>query len=159
MSRQKGASLNPAWIEAVSTLVDRSPYFSLLGMEVLELTPGTSRLRIEVGEKHLQPFGMVHGGVFASLIDAAGFWAVYPQLAPETSATTLEMKLNYLAPAQEGMMLGLGRTVKQGRNIALAEARVEDGQGRLLAHGSVTLMLLNGMSFNQGKRLPPKFLP
>lgn len=157
MSRAEKA-LNPAWVKAVSALVGRSPYFTLLDMQVRELTPGNSLLRIEVGEKHLQPFGMVHGGVFASLIDAAGFWAVYPQLEPEVSATTLEMKLNYLAPAREGVMLGLGRTVKLGRSIALAEGRVEDEQGRLLAHGSVTLMLLRNLSLDGGDSLPPKFL-
>ena len=52
------------------------------------------------------------------------------------------MKLNYLAPAQDGRLIGMGRTIKTGRTLGLADARIEDQKGRLLAHGTVTIMVL-----------------
>lgn len=151
-------ALNPAWVTAVSQLVDQSPYFQLQSMRITDLGPGTSRLEIALDHKHLQPFGMVHGGVFSSLVDAAGFWALYTQTSPGLGLTTVEMKLNYLAPAVTGRLVGLGRALKLGKTLGLAEARVEDHDGRLLAHGTVTLMALDSLSLGGQACLPPKFL-
>lgn len=151
-------TLNPAWVAAVSALVGQSPYFRLQSMVIAGLGPGTSRLEIALGDKHLQPFGLVHGGVFSSLVDAAGFWALYTQTDPRLGLTTVEMKLNYLAPAAAGRLIGLGRAIKLGKTLGLAEARVEDQEGRLLAHGTVTLMALESLSLGGQEGLPPKFL-
>ena len=151
--------LNPAWTAAVAQLVNGCPYFDLQSMRVAELAAGTCRLEIDLARKHLQPFGLVHGGVLASLVDAAGFWALYTQTDPGLGLTTVEMKLNYLAPAVEGMLVGLGRSVKMGRTLGLAETRVEDQTGRLLAHGTVTLMVMKDLSMLGEAELPPKFIP
>ncbi len=150
--------VNPAWAEAIGRLVNPCPYFDLQSMEIRELAWGRSRLEIELGRKHLQPFGLVHGGVFSSLVDAAGFWALYTQAPPGQGMTTVEMKLNYLAAAQEGRLVGLGRAIKLGRTLGLAETRVEDGQGNLLAHGTVTMMVLPQLGLQGDDQLPPKFL-
>lgn len=63
--------LNPKYKEAVTKVVNRSPYFSLLSMEIQDIKWGTSLLEVQLEEKHLQPFGNVHGGIVASVIDAA----------------------------------------------------------------------------------------
>ena len=138
--------------------VNASPYFQQQAMEIKELTLGASRVEIALARKHLQPFGKVHGGVYSSLVDAAGFWACYTLLEPGQSLTTVEMKLNYLAPTQEGLMVGLGRCIKQGRSLGLADARVEDQDGRLLAHGIVTVMAISDPPLEGQDGLPPKFL-
>jgi len=101
---------------------------------------------------------MVHGGVFSSLIDAAGFWAVYSQANEGVGMTTVELKLNYLAPAVSGRLIGLGRCIKLGRNLGLGEARIENEDGRLLAHGTTTVMVQTGMSLSDKVRDIPKFL-
>jgi len=54
--------LNPKYTEAISKIVNRSPYFELLSMEIKDLQLGTSLLEVQLGEKHLQPYGTVHGG-------------------------------------------------------------------------------------------------
>lgn len=150
--------LNPEWVEAIQKVVNPCPYFALQSMEIAELTPGGSRLEIVLEHKHLQPFGIVHGGVFSSLIDAAGFWALFADAPEGVGMTTVEMKLNYLAPsAGNGRLIGLGRALKLGRTLGLAEARVEDEAGRLLAHGTVTLMVLPDLKLLGGE-LPAKFI-
>ena len=50
-------SLNPKYKEALSTLINRSPYFSLLSMEIKDLEWGTCILEVELQEKHLQRVG------------------------------------------------------------------------------------------------------
>ena len=88
--------LNPAYLQAVYDQVNACPYFSLLSMEIKMLEWGESRIEVAVQEKHLQPFGLVHGGVFSSLIDATAYWAVYPQIDEGVGMTPVEMKLNCL---------------------------------------------------------------
>ena len=90
--------LNPEYIDSIKKMVNNCPYFTLISMEIKELGIGKSVLEVQVKEKHLQPFEMVHGGVFSSLMDAAIFWAVYPQIQDGLGLTTVELKINYLAP-------------------------------------------------------------
>src|SRR4030043_1721518 len=72
--------LNPKYTEVISNVVNQSPYFSLLSMKIKDLEWGTSVLEVQLEEKHLQPFGYVHGGAIASGMGAATFWAVFPQV-------------------------------------------------------------------------------
>ena len=61
-----------------------------IGVDWLELDPDGARARIEVAAMHLQPYGIVHGGVYSSLAEsltsAATYEAVKPSLAPATRA-------------------------------------------------------------------------
>jgi len=151
-------TLNPAYVEAVRPVVNRSPYFSLISMEIGSLRWGESLIEVAVQEKHLQPFGMVHGGVYSSVVDAAAFWAVYPQIEEEVGMTTVEMKLNFLAPSSGGRLVARGRSLRVGKTLCLAEASVEDGKGLLLAHGLATMMILRDLKIHGHKDLPPKFI-
>ncbi len=151
MPKQK---LNPKYVEAVATLVNQSPYFVLLSMEIKDLQWGSCLMEVALGEKHLQPFGNVHGGAIASVVDAAAFWAVFPQLERGIGLTTVEMKLNYLAPAQKGRLVAQGRCIKIGRTLSLGETRVRNGEGGLVAHGTATMMVVPDLSIPGYENLP-----
>jgi uncharacterized protein (TIGR00369 family) len=147
--------LNPRYTEAVAMLVNRCPYFLLLSMEIKDLQWGTCLLEVELGEKHLQPFGKVHGGAIASVVDAAAFWAVLPQVEKGMGLTTVEMKLNYLAPAEKGKLVAQGRSIKMGRSLALGETYVRNGEGVLVAHGTATMMVVPDLHIPGCENLPP----
>lgn len=150
--------LNPAYVKAVSEKINTCPYFTLISMEIKELDWGRCRLEVVVQEKHLQPFGSVHGGVYSSLVDAAAFWAVYSQVDEDLGMTTVELKLNYLAPASQGHMIAIGKSIKVGKVLCLGEASIEDETGKLLAHGTSTMMILKDVKIKGSLGLPPKFL-
>jgi len=147
--------LNPDYVKAVCRIVNRSPYFDLLSMEVRDLEWGTSLLEVELEEKHLQPFGNVHGGVMASVVDAATFWAVFPQVERGKGLTTVEIKVNYLAPVQKGKLVARGQSIKLGRTLALGEARITDSKGKLVSHGTATMMVLPEVNLEGYEDLPP----
>jgi len=153
---------NPAYIEKISRMVNSCPYFELLSMKLQEVDIGCCVLEIDLASKHLQPFGVVHGGVFASIIDAAAFWAVFYKVEDAgTGVTTVDLKLNYLAPASpeaSGRLIARGQCIKLGRTLGYADARVTDESGQLLAHGSSTLILLPGKGLSADEPLPPKFI-
>ena len=149
---------NPEYIERVNRLVNRSPFFELLSMKIIDIGPGFSVVEIELSQKHLQPFGFVHGGVFASIVDAAAFWAIFYQIENQNAgATTVDVKLNYLAPAVSGKLIAKGRQIKLGKTLGYAEAEVSTESGKLLAHGTSTLILLPGKGLTADPPLPSKF--
>jgi uncharacterized protein (TIGR00369 family) len=150
--------LNPSYVQAVSDIANLCPYFSLLSMSIREIEIGQSLLHVDVQNKHLQPFGAVHGGVFASIIDAAAFWAVFPEVDEDLSMTTVDLKVNYLAPAQGGKLIAKGRRIKVGKTLALGEAEVSNEEGKTLAHGTSILMILRNPEMEIAPSLPPKFL-
>jgi uncharacterized protein (TIGR00369 family) len=151
--------INPHYAEMVKQVVNESPYFRLLSMELREFDIGTSLVEIDLQEKHLQPFGAVHGGVFATIIDATTFWAVYAEVDERSGMTSVDLKLNYLAPAAApGRLIARGRRIKIGKTLGLGEAEVTNEEGKLLAHGTSTLMVIADLSFINQERLPPKFV-
>lgn len=149
--------LNPEYVETIRALVNECPYFTLLSMTLSGIEMGKSTLEIDVQNKHLQPFGAVHGGVFASIIDAAAFWAVFQEVDEDLTMTTVDLKVNYLAPAQDGKLIARGRRIKVGKTLALAEAEVSNQQGKVLAHGTSILMILKNPEMHLGQ-LPPRFV-
>ncbi len=151
-------TINPKWVEIIKTIVNPCPYFELQTMSLLEITYGRSKMKIDLKRDHLQPFGVVHGGVFASLIDAAGFWAVYSQAETNVGMTTVELKINYLAPAVDGQLIATGNCIKIGKTLGLGEARVENESGKLLAHGTTTLMVQPNLNMGDSSQIPEKFV-
>ncbi len=150
---------NPEYIKRMNTIVNRCPYFELLSMKLVDIGIGRSTLEIGLSQKHLQPFGIVHGGVFASIIDAAAFWSLYYDIEdPDVGMTTVDLKLNYLAPAVSGKLIASGRQIKAGRRLGYAEAQVADQSGKVLAHGTSTVIILPGKAIKADPPLPPKFI-
>jgi uncharacterized protein (TIGR00369 family) len=150
---------NPEYIRRMNEIVNNCPYFDLLSIKLLDVGIGYSLLEIELDRKHLQPFGVVHGGVFASIIDAAAFWSVYYGIEdPDVGITTVDLKLNYLAPAVSGKLMASGRQIKVGKTLGYAEAQVTDQQEKVLAHGTSTVIILPGKALDADPPLPSKFL-
>jgi uncharacterized protein (TIGR00369 family) len=150
--------LNPDYLYAVRKLINNCPYFRLLSMNVLELSPGHALLEAGVEEKHLQAFGFVHGGALASIIDTAAFWSAFCDLDENTGITTVDLKLNYLAPVKEGKLIARGKRIKLGRTLGLGEAEIISEDGKLIAQGTSTLIVLPGFGFAGAPDLPPKFI-
>ena len=150
--------LNPEYLETISRVVSTSPFFRLISMKIEALKHNLCCMEVRLEEKHLQPFGAVHGGVYASLIDAATFWAVFTAIDDGLGMTTVELKTNYLAPASKGVLRATGKGIKVGRTLCLGEATVSDGDGRLLAHGTATMMIIKDLKIQGGMEYPPKFL-
>ncbi len=151
--------LNPDYVKQVCEGVSKAPYFTLLSMRLSSFDVGSSVLEIDLEDKHLQPFGFVHGGVFCSIIDAAAFWAVWGEVEEADGITSVDLKLNYLAPAQQGRLVAVGRKIKLGKTLGLADVEVTDSAGKVVAHGASTLMVIPGFRFQGQDGLPSKFVP
>jgi uncharacterized protein (TIGR00369 family) len=150
--------LNPQHVAAVVTHANDCPYFQLLSMELKDLQWGASRFELSIQEKHIQFFGIIHGGVCASVLDAAAWWAVYGALDDGIGLTTVEIKVNYLSPVNDGRLIATGKAIKIGKSICLGEGSILDDGGNQVAHGTSTMMVLDSLTIPGIRTLPPKFL-
>lgn len=146
---------NPAYIRGLIDKVNTSPFPIHMAMRLVDISFDEATVALDLGACHLQPFGIVHGGVLATLIDTATFWAVFLRLPEDAGLVNIDLKLNYLKPVQGDRLQALGRAIRSGNSISYAEARVQDEDGGLLAHGTSTLMTLPGKGLKMEHR---KFL-
>ena len=152
--------LNPDYVVAARAMLGNCPYFHTIDMEMVDVEPGHSIFRIAASRKHLNPYDIVHGGVFASVLDAAAFWAIFSEVDEGLALTTAELKVNFLAPARaDKSLLAVGDKIKVGRTLGLAEARLtEEESGRLVGFATATCMIMKAPATGPLSKLPVKFL-
>jgi uncharacterized protein (TIGR00369 family) len=122
------------------------PIADLLGMDVEDVGEGYATFVIEPDARMLNPIGSVHGGIAATLLDSCMGCAVHTTLEPGLGYTTAQLNLHYLRSMQPGMgrVRATGVVLHRGRKQATTEAKLVDADGRLLAHGTTTCLILGG---------------
>jgi uncharacterized protein (TIGR00369 family) len=122
------------------------PIAETLSFWLTEIGDGVAIFEGDAGPHLLNPLGIVHGGWALTLIDSAAGCAAHTLLPVGSSYTTIETKANFSRAITKdtGRVRAEGRAVSRGRRIISCEARVVDSTGRLLAHGTSTLMVLPG---------------
>ena len=122
------------------------PIAKTLGFRLVEASRGHAVFECEPEEYHYNPIGIVHAGLALTLMDSAMGLAFVTTLDEPTGWTTLEVKANLTRAltVDTGTVRCSGSIVHPGRRVATTEARVEDAQGRLCAHGTSTILVLDG---------------
>jgi acyl-CoA thioesterase len=128
--------------ETLFSLLNNSPFYRHLGMEVVEAGGGRSILRLEVRDEHKNLYGILHGGVLAALLDSAGTIAVGSLMGPGEMAVTVDQRINYIANVSGGTLFGEGEALHKGRFTGVAQARVKDEEGNLVAAGMSTIFFI-----------------
>ena len=121
------------------------PMARTMSFLLVEVGDGFAVFEADAGPHLLNPLGIVHGGWALTLIDSAAGCAAHTLVPAGSSYTTVETKVNFSRPIAKdtGRVRAEGRVVGRGRRIISCEARVVDAKGRLLAHGTSTLMVLS----------------
>lgn len=101
-----------------------STFLHFLGAELGELAEGRADVRLPIRPEFTNRNGTVHGGVLATLADAALGQCVRTILGMDARLVTVEFKMNYLAPAHTGLLTGRGEIVKLGGSIATVSVTV-----------------------------------
>src|SRR6266480_141874 len=80
------------------------PIGRLLGFTLKAIEPGRAVFEMEIDERHHNPMGTLHGGVYCDLADAAMGFAYAATLGEGESFTTVELKINFLRAVRKGTL-------------------------------------------------------
>jgi uncharacterized protein (TIGR00369 family) len=118
------------------------PIGRLLGFVLKSIEPGRAVFEMEADERHHNPMGTLHGGIYCDLADAAMGYAYAATLAEGESFTTIELKINFLRAVRKATLTAEARVVKAGSAVGFIECDVTDQAGKLVARASSTCMKL-----------------
>lgn len=130
--------------DTIAGEVPHPPMADTIGLRIVSADPGRVTCEAEPGEHLYNPIGTVHAGFATTLLDSAMGMAFVSLADAGARWTTLELKANFTRPitADTGTVRCIGTVVHRGRTVVTTEARLEDAEGRLLAHGTSTILVL-----------------
>jgi acyl-CoA thioesterase len=128
-----------AWVRQLAA---KMPFYRFMGIRLTKLWWGRSEIRIRVNRELTQQAGFAHGGVSASLIDSAVGLALCTMIERGRAISTINLQVNFLAPAKPGLLTARGRIVHKGKRTAVGDCHVADEDGKLVSKGTATYMIL-----------------
>lgn len=120
----------------------KGAYVELNGIDLTEIGPDRSVGRLEIGEQHHQPYGVVHGGVYCTLAETvastgAAVWAIGRGMGGAVGVTN---KTDFLRATTEGVLIAVAAPIHQGRTQQLWQIDItREGDGKLVAQSQVRL--------------------
>jgi uncharacterized protein (TIGR00369 family) len=141
MTDRRGTA-GDARLQDVADRMARSTFHRWAGIELIRAEPGKVEIALHADHHHLNLLGTVHGGMLATLADTAMGLAMRTRAEPRSAYVTTQLDLHYLAPGRPGRIVGIGRSVKAGRQMGYAEADVLEEGGGLLARAGATFIVV-----------------
>ncbi|MDF3831425.1 PaaI family thioesterase [Cupriavidus basilensis] len=114
-----------------------------LGYDIVEAEEGRVVITAAPRESHFNPWGTVHGGLSATLLDSCMGLAVQSTVGKGVGSTTLEFKISFVHPItiETGLIRAEGKVLNCGRRVGTAEGWISDAKNRLLVHGTTTCLI------------------
>ncbi len=129
--------LEPATLESGNAI----PLLRTLDIRLAEIGDDHAVMEVVVGDQHRNYFGGAHGGLLATLVDTVSFFP-RPLLPSGRLCTTTNLNITYVRPAAVGDLLtARAELIHMGRRMASIAVTVKNQKGKLVAHGTTTLML------------------
>ena len=125
-------------VAQVRERMKRGGAMQLLGFDVERVELGRATFLLDVLPKHKQLHGVVHGGILAALADTTAAIAAYSSVPKGTAIATVEMKINFLEPVQDGRIRAIARVLRAGRNFVVTECEILSSNGTLAAKALLT---------------------
>ncbi|MEY4056332.1 MAG: hypothetical protein RL519_1667 [Pseudomonadota bacterium] len=122
-------------LEQLRAMLLIAPFHQWLGLAIAELTDEALILEMPWRDEIVSNpmIGSAHGGILSALIDLTGLYTI--NALGGSARATADMRVDFHRPAISGPLRAIGRVVKLGKEISVAETRIEDAEGRLLASG------------------------
>lgn len=128
-------------------------YNRAMGLKFTRISADEVEGEVVISDQHLQPYGVVHGGVHAGLIEAAcSTGAAIVAMQNGQAVVGVENSTSFLRAARSGTLRVSARPIARGRRTQVWEATVRDAEGRALAAGRVRLMTLEAGEALAGKK-------
>lgn len=123
------------WANNPQSILHNSPFLLGLGTRFVRIDEAGTLLEVDLRPEHLNAEGNVHGGVVATLLDAACGFAARVQSTdqPLIPAVTVALNIHYMRPASAGLVRATGHIAGGGRQVLFTTGELRDASGALLA--------------------------
>ncbi|QJC52124.1 PaaI family thioesterase [Paenibacillus albicereus] len=135
-SSEEGKKLLEQW----SAAADQS-FWGFLGAEMKVIRDGYAEVYLDIKPHHMNLIGILHGGVYATLIDSA-MGLVAMAAHPDRAVVTTNLNLNYVSPIKEGRLIVSAEIVHQSRKMVSTQSYARTESGELCAFGTGTFRVL-----------------
>jgi uncharacterized protein (TIGR00369 family) len=128
----------------------RPTYVAHTGIELIDASADHCEARLVINENHHQPYGVVHGGVYCTMIETlastgAALWAMEQGMA---GAVGVSNKTDFIRPTTDGVLVGKATPVHRGRTQQLWQVDItREADGKLAAQGQVRLQNVTDIGF------------
>jgi len=120
-------------LDRVAMALNESPFYKYLGMRIVRLWEGHSEMHLELSQQHKNIWNTFHGGVIASVMDSSCGSSIYSSLQSDEGAITIDLRVNYLCPPKDGLLVCKGKFVYRTKNLAWSESEAFDRDNNLIA--------------------------
>ncbi len=124
---------------------DMAPIARTFGMRLAYDDKGQAIVSLPYNPALDHPMGGVHGGVYATLLDSAGWYTAAAAHDVACWLTTSEMSVHFLAAVQQTSLRAVGKLIKRGKRQDVVEVHLYDGEGHLVGHATGTFVLLTNL--------------
>jgi uncharacterized protein (TIGR00369 family) len=130
----------------IADVINRTPGWAReMGLTILSATADEVTCEWEVSQKHLQDYGIVHGGVHCGVIETiASIGAAVVAMPRRQRVVGLENSTSFIRAVRSGKLRATARPVTRGRTTQVWEASIRDEEGQLVAQGRVRLLCIEG---------------
>ncbi|WP_025899862.1 PaaI family thioesterase [Sneathiella glossodoripedis] len=146
---EKFQAKNPDFEAVVRDSFARQPFMAHVNAEMTALAPGVCELKTVRMTELTQQHGFFHGGLVVSLADSAAGYAAYSLFPPSSTVLTVDLKTNFLNPANGQMLKAVGTVISEGDKLYHVKAEafsIDNGKEKLCLTGLFTMMCLQGKS-------------
>lgn len=131
---------------SIPTILDQfptPPCATLLSLDILEADRENGRVTIAFKAKpeFCNASGNVQGGFLAAMLDDCMGPAILIATNAEAFPSTIDLNVQFLAPAKPGQLIGKGRVIKIGKTIGFVEADLEDANGNPIARATASVRI------------------
>ena len=129
----------------MAKVIEMTPFMKHLGMAFIEGSEGYAKLKLRYQDENSTMGQALHGGAIASLIDTTGAmaaWTTAEIATPKYFGSTVGVNVNYLSGAIGEDIFAEGRILKRGKEIIYSDVKVTNGEGKLLAQGTVVYRIV-----------------
>jgi 1,4-dihydroxy-2-naphthoyl-CoA hydrolase len=128
----------------LGALLDKGGVTKDLGVEFVELGPSLVMATMPIDERHLQPFGYLHGGVSVVLAESVASMGAFLNCPPGKGAFGSEINASHLRPKRAGGSLrAVGTPVHAGKRNQVWQVKIEDEDGKAVCAARCTVAIVD----------------
>ncbi len=144
MANTKPSELAPQHIQQLQQRINAVPAVQTLGFKAVTLSPGICIATMPQKKELDGAFHSYHGGLLTTAADMAACFAVLTQTEPDRALTTTDINIRFLRPCLSDITIH-SQVIKMGRTLCPTHASITDADGKEVAVGMITYMLLDAI--------------